>query len=203
MWRKPAEQTHLAFLSSHWATIIHRWAVSQQNGRSLKIVTHSWHSVVAREHISTGMDQSSDSSLPTKNRAQTKKQKSNNHKKKRPSKTWRDLKHPDWLFSLAKFRLLFKVSSSTDPKTVTFICCSNTIMSKDCELNIPCSQIGQRQTQHYVPINRMKPPHFNTVLEQNWLFTHFRKRHATVKCYPSPKEHKIYQEVLPHSHPKV
>lgn len=40
-------------------------------------------------------------------------------------------------------KLLFNFGSSTDSKTATFICCSNTIMRNETELIIPCSQINQ------------------------------------------------------------
>lgn len=78
-------------------------------------------------------------------------------------------------------------NSSRDPKTIAFICCSNTIMNNECELNISCSQTGQCQTQYYVLINHIRLPHFKEYSFRMGLFTHSRQRHVLSKSKKNKK----------------
>lgn len=85
-------------------------------------------------------------------------------------------------------------TSSRDPKTVTCICCSNTITNNECELNIPCSQTGQRQT-YYILISHAKLPHFNTVWEYDYSLTP-GKGMSLLHVFQIQKEHKLCREAL-------
>jgi len=109
-------------------------------------------------------------------------------RKQQPKKPFKNFGNPE-TSRLAVFfgwinRLLFNFSSSTDSKTITFICCSNTIMNNECELNIPCSQIGQCQIWC---TNKSCETSTLQYSFRTGLFTHFRQRHGAVKCYPNPK----------------
>lgn len=175
------------FLSFHWAVTIPRWAVPQENGRYLKITTLSGRSEVVCE----GHGDAPELGQFSRCFKGRKKEKAPNQtaKKQQPKKpTFKNFGNPETsrlaVFFGWIYRLLFNFSSSTDSKTVACICCSNTIMNNECELNIPCSQIGQCQ------VRCTNKSCETSTLQYSFrigLFTHFRQRHGAVKCYPNPK----------------